>query len=159
MWWFPAQTWENDQQILQKHPTLRPATYSSESQRNRSGVRRIGQGNDLQKVEDMSSMSPLLFWIISLNNMCAWQLAWSVDEVVVVVVVVALSCQVKFNKDQQKSQKVNVGQCTSTTAPGTQWEFWHSIPKWFEIHRRPGSIRWTHPKTAETDLAKSLNEI
>lgn len=41
--------------------------------------------------------------------MCAWQLAWSVDEVVVVVVVVALSCQVKFNKDQQKSQKVNIG--------------------------------------------------
>ena len=22
-------------------------------------------------------------------------------------------------------------------APGTQWGFWHSIPKWFEIHRRP----------------------
>lgn len=41
---------------LTKTPNLRPATYSSESQRNRSGVRRIGQGNDLQKVEDMSIM-------------------------------------------------------------------------------------------------------
>lgn len=42
---------------LTKTPNLRPATYSSESQRNRSGVRRIGQGNDLQKVEDMSIMT------------------------------------------------------------------------------------------------------